>query len=212
MSFVLQKDGKLIDQYMIPGEAKEVSEQVPVAGVQTVYDTQVIYEEKEITIQVPKTVMEDVEITYQVPAMETKTHTLQRPKTVMEDREITVQEPKTVIETQTVQIPAYVMAQQTVMKQKVVEYERPKIVQGKMLRTYESGQQYQTGAVTYTSGPVSMSEAEAKAAGLQYGTMMMQQASGSQAGSAQPQAMMYGTMPGAVPYGAMPFASTTPAN
>jgi hypothetical protein len=200
MSFVLQKDGKLIDQYMIPGEAKEVSEQVPVAGVQTVYDTQVIYEEKEITIQVPKTVME------------TKTHTLQRPKTVMEDREITVQEPKTVIETQTVQIPAYVMAQQTVMKQKVVEYERPKIVQGKMLRTYESGQQYQTGAVTYTSGPVTMSEAEAKAAGLQYGTMMMQQASGSQAGSAQPQAMMYGTMPGAVPYGAMPFASTTPAN
>merc|ERR1719183_439997 len=78
----IQKDGKLIDQYMIPGEAKEVSEQVPVAGVQTVYDTQVIYEEKEI-----------------------KTHTLQRPKTVMEDREITVQEPKTVIETQSVQVP-----------------------------------------------------------------------------------------------------------
>jgi hypothetical protein len=36
-----------------------------------------------VTIQVPKTVMEDVEITYQVPAMESRTHTLQRPKTVM---------------------------------------------------------------------------------------------------------------------------------
>ena len=36
-----------------------------------------------MTIQVPKTVMEDVEITYQIPAMETRTHTLQRPKTVM---------------------------------------------------------------------------------------------------------------------------------
>ena len=41
MSFVLQKDGKLIDQYMIPGETRQVSEEVPVAGVQTVYDTQV---------------------------------------------------------------------------------------------------------------------------------------------------------------------------
>jgi hypothetical protein len=142
----------------------------------------VIYEEKEITIQVPKTVMEDVEITYQVPAMETKTHTLQRPKTVMEEKEITVQEPRTVMETQSVQIPAYVMAQQTVMKQKIVEYERPKIVQGKMLRAYESGQQYQTGAVTYTSGPVTMTEAEAKAAGLQYGTVIA--GAGYQSGSA----------------------------
>ena len=147
------------------------------------YDTQVIYEEKEITIQVPKTVMEDVEITYQVPAMETKTHTLQRPKTVMEEpRDHRAGAASTVMETQTVQIPAYVMAQQTVMKQKVVEYERPKIVQGKMLRTYEAGQQYQTGAVTYTSGPVTMSEAEAKAAGLQYGTVMA--GAGYQMGSA----------------------------
>jgi hypothetical protein len=40
-------------------------------------------ESREITIKVPKVIMEDVEITYQVPAMETKTHTVQRPKTVM---------------------------------------------------------------------------------------------------------------------------------
>jgi len=40
-------------------------------------------ESKEITIKVPKVIMEDVEITYQVPAMETRSHTVQRPKTVM---------------------------------------------------------------------------------------------------------------------------------
>ena len=40
-------------------------------------------ESKEITIQVPKVIMEEVEITYQVPAMETKTRTVQRPKTIM---------------------------------------------------------------------------------------------------------------------------------
>ena len=40
-------------------------------------------ESKEIAIQVPKVIMEEVEITYQVPAMETKTRTVQRPKTIM---------------------------------------------------------------------------------------------------------------------------------
>jgi hypothetical protein len=38
---------------------------------------------REVTIQVPKVIMEDVEITYNVPAMETRSHTVQRPKTVM---------------------------------------------------------------------------------------------------------------------------------
>ena len=44
---------------------------------------QTVMESKEITIQVPKVIMEEVEITYQVPAMETKTRTVQRPKTIM---------------------------------------------------------------------------------------------------------------------------------
>ena len=44
---------------------------------------QTVMETKEITIQVPKVIMEEVEITYQVPAMETKTRTVQRPKTIM---------------------------------------------------------------------------------------------------------------------------------
>ena len=38
---------------------------------------------REITIQVPKVIMEEVEVTYNVPAMETRSHTVQRPKTVM---------------------------------------------------------------------------------------------------------------------------------
>ena len=44
---------------------------------------QTVMESKEVTIQVPKVIMEEVEITYQVPAMETKTRTVQRPKTIM---------------------------------------------------------------------------------------------------------------------------------
>ena len=47
------------------------------------YCSQVIMESKEVTIKVPKVIMEEVEISYQVPAMETRTHTIQRPKTVM---------------------------------------------------------------------------------------------------------------------------------
>jgi len=38
---------------------------------------------REVTIQVPKVIMEEVEVTYNVPAMETRSHTVQRPKTVM---------------------------------------------------------------------------------------------------------------------------------
>merc|ERR1711990_212367 len=68
---------------------------------------QTVMESKEITIQVPKVIMEEVEITYQVPAMETKTRTVQRPKTIMEDKEVTVQEPRTVMETRSVQVPFY---------------------------------------------------------------------------------------------------------
>jgi len=44
---------------------------------------QVTMESREVTIQVPRVIMEEVEISYQVPAMETRTHTIQRPKTVM---------------------------------------------------------------------------------------------------------------------------------
>jgi hypothetical protein len=40
-------------------------------------------ESKEVTIKVPKVIMEEVEISYQVPAMETRTHTIQRPKMIM---------------------------------------------------------------------------------------------------------------------------------
>merc|ERR1712100_28730 len=68
---------------------------------------QTVMESKEITIQVPKVIMEEVEITYQVPAMETKTRTVQRPKTIMEDKGVTVQEPRTVMETRSVQVPLY---------------------------------------------------------------------------------------------------------
>ena len=110
-----------------------------------------------MTIQVPKTVMEDVEITYQVPATETRTHTLQRPKTVMEDREVTVQEPRTVMESRQVQVPSYVMTQQTQIKSKVIEYERPKMVPGRYVKTYDAPagsyqqQTYTTGG-SYSSG------------------------------------------------------------
>jgi hypothetical protein len=38
---------------------------------------------REVTIQVPRVIMEEVEVTYNVPAMETRSHTVQRPKTVM---------------------------------------------------------------------------------------------------------------------------------
>jgi hypothetical protein len=44
---------------------------------------QTIMESREVTIKVPKVIMEEVEISYQVPAMETRTQTVQRPKTVM---------------------------------------------------------------------------------------------------------------------------------
>ena len=40
-------------------------------------------ESKEVTIKVPKVIMEEVEISYQVPAMEIRTHTIQRPKMIM---------------------------------------------------------------------------------------------------------------------------------
>merc|ERR1712127_704681 len=81
--------------------------QMPVQTMQTVNETQTIMESREVTIKVPKVIMEDVEITYQVPAMETRTQTVQRPKTVMEEKEITVQEPRTVMETHSIQIPQY---------------------------------------------------------------------------------------------------------
>jgi hypothetical protein len=48
-----------------------------------IFVRQTIMESREVTIKVPKVIMEDVEITYQVPAMETRTQTVQRPKTVM---------------------------------------------------------------------------------------------------------------------------------
>ena len=45
--------------------------------------SQTIMESREVTVKVPKVIMEEVEITYQVPAMEERVHTVQRPKTVM---------------------------------------------------------------------------------------------------------------------------------
>jgi len=190
----VQSGGRTIDQYMIPGEMRAEQYQVPMQTMQTVMDTHVEYEERTVTIQVPKTVMEDVEITYQVPAMDTKTHTLQRPKTVMENREITVQEPRTVMERGQVQVPSYVMTQQTQIKHKVIEYERPKMVPGRYVRTVDAPMQqqmYTSGVPTqqmYTTGQ------QAYTTGMPYG-QPMQQGYGSyvqsvpvrQGGSAGPQ-------------------------
>merc|ERR1711966_142784 len=94
-------------------------------------------EPRQVAIKVPRVVMEEVEVSYQVPAYETRTHTAQRPRTVMEEQTVTVQEPRMTTEQVPVQVPhvqTYQVAQQ---HHKVVEYQRPQMMPGRSLRTYQ---------------------------------------------------------------------------
>eukprot|EP00293_Proteomonas_sulcata_P019326 CAMPEP_0184288688 /NCGR_PEP_ID=MMETSP1049-20130417/1162_1 /TAXON_ID=77928 /ORGANISM="Proteomonas sulcata, Strain CCMP704" /LENGTH=227 /DNA_ID=CAMNT_0026595187 /DNA_START=23 /DNA_END=706 /DNA_ORIENTATION=+ len=145
-----QVEGKVIDRYMVQGEARQIQEPYQVQSFQTVQEQQVTYESKEITVKVPRTVMEDVEVTYQVPAYETRTHTVQKPRTVMEEQMITEQVPRTVMQPRTVTVPQTYTTQMIQMQPKIVEYERPKIVPGRYVRTYDG----QAQTVGYQQQPM----------------------------------------------------------
>jgi len=73
-----------------------------------VIENQTTMEAVQIPIKVPRVIMEDHEISYQVPAMETRSHTVQRPRVVMETQEVPYQVPRTVMEPVQVQVPQQV--------------------------------------------------------------------------------------------------------
>eukprot|EP00282_Hemiselmis_andersenii_P026392 CAMPEP_0172007572 /NCGR_PEP_ID=MMETSP1041-20130122/6185_1 /TAXON_ID=464988 /ORGANISM="Hemiselmis andersenii, Strain CCMP439" /LENGTH=244 /DNA_ID=CAMNT_0012661709 /DNA_START=18 /DNA_END=752 /DNA_ORIENTATION=+ len=125
-----------IERMVVPGETQYINEPMQVQSFTTVAENQTYMEPQQVPIKVPRVVMEDVEVSYQVPAYETRTHTAQRPRTVMEEQTITVQEPRMTTEQVPVQVPhvqTYQVAQQ---HHKIVEYQRPQMVQGRYLRTY----------------------------------------------------------------------------
>eukprot|EP00284_Hemiselmis_tepida_P001731 CAMPEP_0174952166 /NCGR_PEP_ID=MMETSP1355-20121228/95230_1 /TAXON_ID=464990 /ORGANISM="Hemiselmis tepida, Strain CCMP443" /LENGTH=215 /DNA_ID=CAMNT_0016199853 /DNA_START=16 /DNA_END=663 /DNA_ORIENTATION=+ len=125
-----------IERMIVPGETQYVNEPYQVQSFTTVAENQTYMEPREVAIKVPRVVMEDVEVSYQVPAYETRTHTAQRPRTVMEEQTITVQEPRMTTEQVPVQVPhvqTYQVAQQ---HHKIVEYQRPQMMPGRYLRTY----------------------------------------------------------------------------
>jgi hypothetical protein len=132
-----QVGDKVIDRYMTMGETKQYQEPYQVMTYQTVNEQQITYETKEVTVKVPRTVMEDVEVTYQVPAYETRTHTVQKPKTVMEEQIITEQVPRTVMQARTIQVPQTQTYNTYQVVPKIVEYERPKVMPGRYVRTYD---------------------------------------------------------------------------
>jgi hypothetical protein len=125
-----------IDRYIVPGQTMHIPEPVQVPSFTQVMENQTYMEPKQVTVKVPRTVMEDVEVSYQVPAMESRFHTAQRPKVVMEEQTITVNEPRTVMEPVQVQVPAVQTVNVTQMHHKVVEYERPRMIPGRMVRTF----------------------------------------------------------------------------
>jgi len=104
----------------------------------TVYVEQVQMETETRTIKVPKMIMEDKDIEVPKQIFETVTKTVQRPKTVMESKTITIQEPKSI------QVPRQVqsttMQTRTHWQQtpKIVEYERPQMVPGRYVKTYDA--------------------------------------------------------------------------
>jgi len=79
---------------------------------------------------------------------------------------------------------------------KIVEYERPQIVQGKMIRTYDAGQQYAAASQAVVTGYGQTTVVGPYVAGSQ---------AGSQAGSARP--MQFYSVPAGYASGTGGFAS-----
>jgi hypothetical protein len=157
-----------IERMVVPGETQYVNEPFQVQSFTTVAENQTYMEPREVAIKVPRVVMEDVEVSYQVPAFETRTHTAQRPRTVMEEQTITVNEPRMATESVPVQVPhvqTYQVAQQHM---KIVEYQRPQIMPGRYLRTY-AGPATTTGTVT---APTPYTQPMATTMPYGYGSMM----------------------------------------
>jgi len=193
-----QVDGKVVDRYMTMGETKQYQEPYQVMTYQTVNEQQVTYEAKEVTVKVPRTVMEDVEVTYQVPAYETRTHTVQKPKTVMEEQVITEQVPRTVMQARTVQVPQTQTYNTYQMVPKIVEYERPKVMPGRYVRTYDGPAQAMGYAQTTYAAPTGVIQGSAPAPAVTMGSAPAPVMTTMQ------QPIMYGGYPGT--YGGYPGA------
>lgn len=105
----------------------------------------------------------------------------------MEQQMITVNEPRTIMEPVPVQVPVVQTTQAVQMHHKIVEYERPRMIPGRMVRAYAGPTQTvgMTGAQQYGSyaGPM---QSYGAAGAQQYGSFVQPQFGYPTGGSAQP--------------------------
>jgi len=152
-------NGSIIDRYVVPQRGT-----VPVRSVvpeQQQYQVtgQVMVPETR-HIQVPKQVMVPVQETVMVPQVRTK----MVPRMTTETRAVTVQKPVQTVQNMVRTVNKVVEGQKIVQSHQVIEYERPKVIQGRFLGMRQAGisevgvqwtgQYYSGGSQVAAAGPV----------------------------------------------------------
>jgi len=155
--------GAVIDRYVVPQRGTvPVRSVVPEQQDYQVKGTAMVPETRHI--QVPKQIMVPEQYTVMVPQVRTR----MVPKTITETKSVTVQRPVQTVQNMTRTVNKVVEGQKIVQSHQIIEYERPKMIQGKFLGMKQAGisevgvqwtgQYYQQGARGQkegaTAGPV----------------------------------------------------------
>lgn len=154
-------NGAIIDRYVVP-QQHSVPVQSVVQEQQQYQVTGQVMEEKTRYIQVPKQIMVPVQETIMVPQVVTK----MVPQMTMETQAVNYQVPVQTVQNMVRTVNKVVEGQKFVESQQVIEYERPKVIQGRFLGMSQ-GQSAEVG-VQWTSEYYSGQGQEAPAGPVQY--------------------------------------------
>jgi len=126
--------GSVIDRYVVPQQGTvPVRSVVPEQQQYQVKGQAMVPETRHI--QVPKQIMVPVQETIMVPQVRTK----MVPKMTTETKAVTVQKPVQTVQTMVRTVNKVIEGQKIVQSHQVIEYERPKMIQGRFLGKQQAG-------------------------------------------------------------------------